>query len=134
MRPGSSAPFRNLLSRRDFLKVSGLVGPAPSSSVPAQALVSADYTLDIAPATIESSPRHRLDTVSSPTEVHWLALAGHSFRVIAMDGNAVPSPQRLSMIRLAPAERVSAVPGATLFHCHQQNHMDLGFMLLFDYA
>ena len=25
-------------------------------------------------------------------------------------------------------------PGATLFHCHQQNHMDLGFMMLFDYA
>jgi len=25
-------------------------------------------------------------------------------------------------------------PGATLFHCHQQNHMDLGFMLVFNYA
>jgi FtsP/CotA-like multicopper oxidase with cupredoxin domain len=25
-------------------------------------------------------------------------------------------------------------PGASLFHCHQQNHMDLGFMMLFDYA
>jgi FtsP/CotA-like multicopper oxidase with cupredoxin domain len=25
-------------------------------------------------------------------------------------------------------------PGNTLFHRHQQNHMDLGFMMLFDYA
>ncbi len=25
-------------------------------------------------------------------------------------------------------------PALTLFHCHQQNHMDLGFMMLFDYA
>jgi FtsP/CotA-like multicopper oxidase with cupredoxin domain len=25
-------------------------------------------------------------------------------------------------------------PGATLFHCHQQNHMDLGFMMLLDYV
>jgi FtsP/CotA-like multicopper oxidase with cupredoxin domain len=25
-------------------------------------------------------------------------------------------------------------PGASLFHCHQQNHMDLGFMMLFNYA
>jgi FtsP/CotA-like multicopper oxidase with cupredoxin domain len=25
-------------------------------------------------------------------------------------------------------------PGLTLFHCHQQNHMDLGFMMLFRYA
>jgi FtsP/CotA-like multicopper oxidase with cupredoxin domain len=25
-------------------------------------------------------------------------------------------------------------PGKTLFHCHQQLHMDFGFMTLFDYA
>jgi FtsP/CotA-like multicopper oxidase with cupredoxin domain len=25
-------------------------------------------------------------------------------------------------------------PGNTLFHRHQQNHMDLGYMMLFDYA
>jgi FtsP/CotA-like multicopper oxidase with cupredoxin domain len=25
-------------------------------------------------------------------------------------------------------------PGMTLFHCHQQLHMDFGFMALFDYA
>jgi FtsP/CotA-like multicopper oxidase with cupredoxin domain len=25
-------------------------------------------------------------------------------------------------------------PGPTLFHCHQQNHMDAGFMMLFQYA
>ena len=46
---------------------------------------------------------------SSPTETHWIALAGHTFRVIALDGNAVPEPQTVQMLRLAPAERVSAV-------------------------
>ncbi len=46
---------------------------------------------------------------SSPTEVHWLALAGHRFRVIALDGNPVPQPQLVPMLRLAPAERVCAV-------------------------
>ena len=25
-------------------------------------------------------------------------------------------------------------PGRTLFHCHQQLHMDFGYMALFDYA
>lgn len=25
-------------------------------------------------------------------------------------------------------------PGMTLFHCHQQLHMDFGFMTLFNYA
>jgi FtsP/CotA-like multicopper oxidase with cupredoxin domain len=45
---------------------------------------------------------------SSPTEVHWIALAGHSFQVIALDGNEVPKKQTVPMLRLAPAERVSA--------------------------
>jgi FtsP/CotA-like multicopper oxidase with cupredoxin domain len=46
---------------------------------------------------------------SSPTKMHWVALAGHRFRVVALDGNTVPQPQTVSMLRLAPAERVSAV-------------------------
>jgi FtsP/CotA-like multicopper oxidase with cupredoxin domain len=46
---------------------------------------------------------------SSPTEVHWVALAGHTLRVIALDGNAVPSPQDVPMLRLAPGERVCAI-------------------------
>ena len=27
-----------------------------------------------------------------------------------------------------------AMEGLTLFHCHQQLHMDFGFMILFDYV
>jgi FtsP/CotA-like multicopper oxidase with cupredoxin domain len=46
---------------------------------------------------------------SSPTEVHWIALAGHSFRVVALDGNPVPTPRSVPMLRLAPAERICAV-------------------------
>ncbi len=45
---------------------------------------------------------------SSPTEVHWIALAGHRLNVIALDGNAVPTVQSVPMLRLAPAERVCA--------------------------
>jgi FtsP/CotA-like multicopper oxidase with cupredoxin domain len=46
---------------------------------------------------------------SSPTEVHWITLSGHELRVLALDGNEVPRPQLVSMLRLAPAERVCAV-------------------------
>ena len=46
---------------------------------------------------------------SSATEVHWIAFAGHSFSVIALDGNALAEPVSVSMLRLAPAERVSAI-------------------------
>jgi FtsP/CotA-like multicopper oxidase with cupredoxin domain len=45
---------------------------------------------------------------SSPTEVHWVSLAGHTFHVVALDGNPVATPSATSMLRLAPAERVSA--------------------------
>ena len=46
---------------------------------------------------------------SSPTEVHWVALAGHLFRVIALDGIEVVQEQTVDMLRLGPAERVCAV-------------------------
>jgi FtsP/CotA-like multicopper oxidase with cupredoxin domain len=46
---------------------------------------------------------------SSPTEPHWIAFAGHEFEVIALDGNTVPRPQKVKMLRLSPAERVSAI-------------------------
>ena len=43
---------------------------------------------------------------SSPTEVHWVALAGHKLQVVALDGNPVSAPRSVPMLRLAPAERV----------------------------
>jgi FtsP/CotA-like multicopper oxidase with cupredoxin domain len=46
---------------------------------------------------------------SSPTEVHWISFSGHSFKVVALDGNPVAQAQAVSMLRLAPAERVSAI-------------------------
>jgi FtsP/CotA-like multicopper oxidase with cupredoxin domain len=46
---------------------------------------------------------------SSATEVHWISLSGHSFYVVALDGNAIPQPASVSMLRLAPAERISAI-------------------------
>ncbi len=43
---------------------------------------------------------------ASATAMHWLALAGHEFTVIGMDGNEVPQRSKASAIRLAPAERI----------------------------
>ena len=34
----------------------------------------------------------------------------------------------------AEVDFVADNPGLTLFHCHQQLHMDYGFMTLFDYV
>jgi FtsP/CotA-like multicopper oxidase with cupredoxin domain len=45
----------------------------------------------------------------SATENIQLALAGHRFQVIALDGNPVPHPQSVDVLDLGTAERISAI-------------------------
>jgi FtsP/CotA-like multicopper oxidase with cupredoxin domain len=76
---------------------------------------------------------------SSPTEVHWVALAGHSFKVIALDGNAVARSQTVSMLRLAPAERISAMvemnnPGAWILGEVRKHIQSAGLGIVIEYA
>ena len=49
----------------------------------------------------------------SATEIRSLALPGHSFQVVALDGNPVPRPNRVSVLWLGTAERISAIVGMT---------------------
>jgi FtsP/CotA-like multicopper oxidase with cupredoxin domain len=46
---------------------------------------------------------------ASATQPHRLALAGHQFMVISLDGNPVPAPRTVNVLSLAPAERVDAI-------------------------
>ena len=46
---------------------------------------------------------------ASATLHHRLALPGHQFRVIALDGNAVPAPRSVPVLDIAPGERVDAI-------------------------
>jgi FtsP/CotA-like multicopper oxidase with cupredoxin domain len=46
---------------------------------------------------------------ASATDAHWLGLPRHLFTVTALDGNAVPTPAPVDLLRLGPAERVDAV-------------------------
>ena len=76
---------------------------------------------------------------SSPTEVHWVALTGHSFHVISLDGNAVPQPQTVAMLRIAPAERVSAVvemnnPGVWVLGEVRKHIQAAGMGVVIEYA
>jgi FtsP/CotA-like multicopper oxidase with cupredoxin domain len=76
---------------------------------------------------------------SSPTEVHWIALAGHSFQVIALDGNAVPQQRNVAMMRIAPAERVSAIvemnnPGSWVLGEVRKHIQSAGMGVVIEYA
>jgi FtsP/CotA-like multicopper oxidase with cupredoxin domain len=45
----------------------------------------------------------------SATEIRSLALPGHSFQVVALDGNPVPTPVEIPVLWLGTAERISAI-------------------------
>jgi len=46
---------------------------------------------------------------ASASQIHRIGLFGHHFQVIALDGNPVPTPQRVDVIEIAPGERVDAI-------------------------
>jgi FtsP/CotA-like multicopper oxidase with cupredoxin domain len=46
---------------------------------------------------------------ASATMGHRLALPGHAFTVIALDGNPVPTPRKVPLLVLSPGERVDAL-------------------------
>jgi FtsP/CotA-like multicopper oxidase with cupredoxin domain len=76
---------------------------------------------------------------ASATEVHWVALAGHTFDVVALDGNTLPKPQSVPMLRLAPAERVSAVvvmsnPGVWVLGEVRRHIQAAGMGMVVEYA
>jgi len=76
---------------------------------------------------------------SSPTEVHWVALAGHSFHVVALDGNPVARVQTVDMLRLGPAERVSAIvqmnaPGVWVLGEVRKHVQAAGMGIVVEYA
>ena len=41
-------------------------------------------------------------------EIRTIAFSGHSFRVVGMDGNAVPSPKSVEVLMIGPGERIDA--------------------------
>jgi FtsP/CotA-like multicopper oxidase with cupredoxin domain len=76
---------------------------------------------------------------TSATEAHWIALAGHQFRVVALDGNTVPQPKPVAMLRLSPAERISAVvemnnPGVWVMGEVRKHVMAAGMGIVVEYA
>ncbi len=58
------------------------------------------------PLRVKEGQRARLRIVNaSATLTHQLALSGHQFRVIALDGNRVPIPAPVPVVEVAPGER-----------------------------
>ncbi|AUD00324.1 copper oxidase [Bradyrhizobium sp. UASWS1016] len=75
----------------------------------------------------------------SATEIRSLALPGHSFDVIALDGNPVPTPARAPVLWLGTAERISAIvemnhPGVWVMGDLADDDRTRGMGIVIEYA
>lgn len=90
------------------------------------------------PIMLKQGLRYRLIFDNRSTDNHPVHLHRHAFELASINGAAVSGVNKDVVIVEAKtkveADLVASNPGATLFHCHQQDHMDSGFMTLFRYS
>ena len=82
--------------------------------------------------------RYRLRMRNESDDIHPIHLHRHSFELTRIAGKptrgVIKDVIQLGGYQEAEIDFVADNPGLTLFHCHQQLHMDFGFMALFEYA
>jgi FtsP/CotA-like multicopper oxidase with cupredoxin domain len=82
--------------------------------------------------------RYRLRMRNASDDIHPIHLHRHSFELTRLAGLATSGVMK-DVVMVGGYQEVEVDftadnPGLTLFHCHQQLHMDFGFMTLFEYA
>jgi FtsP/CotA-like multicopper oxidase with cupredoxin domain len=88
--------------------------------------------------TLHQGRRYRLKLRNASDDVHPLHLHRHSFELTRVGGKptagVIKDVVMLAGFQEVEMDFVADNPGDTLFHCHQQLHMDFGFMALLRYA
>ncbi len=94
----------------------------------------------ISPMLVEEGDKVLIRLVNAGTTSHPFHTHGHSFTVVATDGNIVPEAARITKdtIMIAPGERYDLLmeasnPGVWMVHCHIENHADNGMMTVIQY-
>jgi FtsP/CotA-like multicopper oxidase with cupredoxin domain len=87
---------------------------------------------------LKQGRRYRLRMRNASDDIHPIHLHRHSFELTSIAGRPMAGVLKdvvmLDGYQEAEVDFVADNPGMTLFHCHQQLHMDFGFMALFDYV
>ena len=87
---------------------------------------------------LKPGKRYRIRMRNASDDIHPIHLHRHSFELTKLAGKPTAGILKdvvmLGGYQEAEIDFVADNPGLTLFHCHQQLHMDFGFMTLFDYA
>ena len=95
---------------------------------------------EMAPAAfhLKQGKRYRIHMRNASDDIHPIHLHRHSFELTNLAGNPTAGVMKdvvmLGGYQEAAVDFVADNPGLTLFHCHQQLHMDFGFMTLLDYV
>jgi FtsP/CotA-like multicopper oxidase with cupredoxin domain len=92
----------------------------------------------VPPLRVTRNKRYRLVFVNSSSELHPLHLHRHSFEIVSIAGKPCSGLIK-DTVNIAPyssmkVDFVADNPGKTLFHCHQQLHVDYGFMQIIEYV
>jgi FtsP/CotA-like multicopper oxidase with cupredoxin domain len=94
----------------------------------------------IAPIVIAEGDRVLLRMINAGHIPHPIHIHGHSFKIVATDGNPVPAGMEWvkDTVLVGPAERydlefVGDNPGVWMFHCHIEHHMANGMMTVIQY-
>jgi len=102
--------------------------------------VAYPMTGEVAPASfhLTQGKRYRIRMRNASDDIHPIHLHRHSFELTKISGKSTSGILKdvvmLGGYQDAEIDFVADNPGLTLFHCHQQLHMDFGFMSLFDYV
>ena len=87
---------------------------------------------------VHEGRRYRLKFRNASDDIHPLHLHRHSFELVRIGGKptagVIKDVVMLGGFQELEFDFVADNPGLTLFHCHQQLHMDFGFMALFNYV
>lgn len=93
---------------------------------------------DSTPGLLHFGKRYRLSFYNDTDDAHPLHLHRHSFELTSINGKKTSGIMKdvvmIGAYKKLEVDFVADHPGNTLFHCHQQLHMDHGFMYLFQYA
>lgn len=87
---------------------------------------------------LRAGRRYRLRFRNASDDIHPLHLHRHVFELTRIADKATAGIMKdvvmLGGYQELEIDFLANDPGLTLFHCHQQLHMDFGFMALFDYV
>jgi plastocyanin len=94
----------------------------------------------ISPIVVKQGDKVLIRLTNAGSMAHPFHIHGHSFRIVATDGNPVPPAAQWTKdtVFIAPGERYDLEfdannPGVWMVHCHIENHADNGMMTVIQY-